>query len=142
MRWLSKLLGAEEEEPPPETQQLVKLTGTGDFLLNVVGESFYQDTLENICGGRTEDGENLIVDAILFHQDSNPHDDMAIAVTIKGDLVGHLSRENARQYRQKLMEAGFAGHPAVCKAKVIGGWDRGGNDRGHFGVKLDLPISD
>lgn len=141
MGWLSKTFGAGEESQP-ENQQLVKLTGTGDFSLDVVGESFYQDALESVCGGRTEDGVDCTVDAILFHQDNNPHDNMAIAVTIKGAPVGHLSRENARQYRQRLKEAGFAGYPAVCKAKIIGGWDRGGNDRGHFGVKLDLPISD
>jgi hypothetical protein len=28
---------------------------------------------------------------------------------------------------------------ATCKARIRGGWDRGGGDTGHFGVKLDLP---
>jgi hypothetical protein len=25
---------------------------------------------------------------------------------------------------------------------IRGGWDRGGRDTGHFGVRLDLPVED
>lgn len=121
-------------------QQLVKLTGTGTFSLEVVGESNYQDSIEGICGGRSLKGVKLIVDAILFHHDNNEYDPMAIAVTIKGELVGYLSKEIARQYRRSMEEAGFAGLPAVCRAKIVGGWDKGDGDVGHFGVRLDLPI--
>lgn len=120
-------------------QQLVKLHGPGTFSLEAVGESNYQESLENICGGRNKDGHKLIVDAILFHHDNNEYDALAIAVTIKGELVGYLSRENARQYRESLKDSGFAGLPAVCRAKITGGWDRGDGEIGHFGVRLDLP---
>jgi hypothetical protein len=27
-----------------------------------------------------------------------------------------------------------------CKAKIVGGWDRGEGDRGYFGVKLSLAL--
>lgn len=131
-----------EHESGEEQQFHVNLRGPGTFSLEVVGESHYQEALEEICGGHTEDGENKIVDAILIHHDNNPHDNMAIAVTIKGHPIGHLSRENARLYRQRLREAGFAGYPAVCRAKITGGWDRGDGDKGHFGVRLDLPVGD
>jgi hypothetical protein len=130
-----------EERGAGEEQQHVKLRGPGTFSLEVVGESHYQEALEEICGGRTEDGENLIIDAILIHQNNNQHDAMAVAVAIKGELVGYLSRENARQYRQSLKDSGFAGYPAVCRAKITGGWDRGDGNVGHFGVRLDLPTT-
>jgi hypothetical protein len=39
-----------------------------------------------------------------------------------------------------MSEAGAAGVPAIVQALVVGGWDRGGDDTGHFGVKLDLPM--
>lgn len=53
--------------------------------------------------------------------------------------VGYLSRKNAREYRKRLKKAGYQGITATCFAIIVGGWDRGGGDRGHFGVKLDLP---
>jgi hypothetical protein len=62
-------------------------------------------------------------------------------VEIDGHIVGHLSRENARQYRNKLKEAGHPRITASCRAIIVGGWDRGGSDRGHFGVRLDLPAA-
>lgn len=121
-------------------QRIVVLKGPGTFSLNAVGEANYQNALESICGGRTKDGHKLIVDAILFHQDNNQYDAKAVAVTIQGEIVGYLSRQNARQYRESLKSAGFAGLPATCRAKITGGWDRGDGNKGHFGVRLDLPI--
>ena len=43
--------------------------------------------------------------AVLVLDDDNPYDNKAVRVEIDGYLVGHLSRENARQYRKKLKEA-------------------------------------
>ena len=28
----------------------------------------------------------------------------------------------------------------TCSALIVGGWDRGPDDQGYFGIKLDLPI--
>ena len=68
-------------------------------------------------------------------------DPKAVRIEIEGETVGYLSRENARDYRDALRRAG---HPrlarATCKANIRGGWDRGPDDRGHFGVWLDIPI--
>jgi hypothetical protein len=69
----------------------------------------------------------------------NPYDSKAIRVDIQGNTVGYLSRENARQYRKRLEKAGHKGMTATCFAMVVGGWDRGSGDKGHFGVRLDLP---
>ena len=120
----------------------VVFKGPGSYGLDIVGESHYQGALEAICGGRTTDGTNKIVDAFLMLDDQNPYDKQAVAIVIEGKKVGHLSRENARQYRERLRQLGVGMRPAVCKAKIVGGWDRGGGDRGHFGVKLDLPIEE
>ena len=125
-----------------EPSAVANLPGPGDYALDVVGESNYQSALASICGGRTEDGHNEIVQATLIHEDSNPHDSMAVRVDISGRTVGYLSRENARQYRKQLARAGHPGITATCSAMIVGGWDRGGGDTGHFGVKLDLPVTD
>ena len=122
-----------------ETQEPLVLAGPGKFAIDVVGESHYQEELETICGGRTEDGANEVVDAFLFLDDDNPYDRQAVAVVIHGKVVGYFPRETARSYRKQLQQSGLGLQDAVCKAKVVGGWDRGRDDRGHFGVKVDLP---
>jgi hypothetical protein len=117
---------------------IAKLEGPGTFSIDVVGESHYQSWLESICGGRTYESQNKLVEAVLVYEDDNPNDDKAIRIDILGNTVGYLSRENARQYRMRLEEAGHKGIKATCSAMIVGGWDRGGSDKGHFGVKLDL----
>jgi hypothetical protein len=116
------------------------LPGPGTYSFDIVGESRYQKALEDICGGHDEDGVNQIVQAILIHEDDNPYDNQAIRVDVQGMTVGYLRREDAREFRRQLREAGHPGIVATCSAKIVGGWDRGRGDRGHFGVKLDLPV--
>ena len=105
---------------------------TGGFTLEVAGESHYQGNLEMICRGRSEDGHQLRVEATLILDDENPYDSNAVRVDIQGLPVGHLSRKEAVRYRRS-----GAGE-ALVDAEIRGGWDRGGGDRGHFGVWLDL----
>ena len=119
---------------------IARVDGTGDFRLEIVGESHYQKALEKITGGKTPDGHEMELDALLIHDDGNPYDNKAVAVTIGGDIVGYLDKKLARQFRERMEEAGFPYHPAVCKALIVGGWDRGNGDEGYFGVKLDMPV--
>lgn len=98
------------------------IQGPGDFACEVVGESKYQHHLERIAGGRTEEGADLRKQAVLALEDDNPHDKNAVCVRIDGLRVGYLPRPMAKMYRKRL--------------------DRGEGDRGHFGVRLDLPIKD
>lgn len=118
------------------------LRGDGLFECDVVGESHYQQALEKLCGGRTEDSQERIFEALLVPDDDNPHDSQAVRVEIGGHTVGHLSRQMARGFRQKMADAGFAGHVARTQALVRGGWYRGPDDCGHFGVRVDLPMGD
>jgi len=135
MGLLSRLFGRSRKSTP----LIADIPGPGTFSMEVVGESHYQRELENICGGRTVDGVNKIVQATLIHEDDNPYDNQAIRVDIEGMTVGHLNRKIARQYRRQLKEAGYPGITANCSAKIVGGWDTGNGDRGYFGVFLDLP---
>ena len=137
MGFLSSLFGAPKKRIPVADCQ-----GPGKFGLEVVGESNYQDALEEICGGRTEEGHDKIFDALLIPDDQNPHDKKAIRVEILGHVVGFLSRENARQFRLRMKEAGFHGHALKLKARIRGGWDRGDDHEGLFGVTVDLPTGE
>jgi hypothetical protein len=97
--------------------------------------------LEAICGRRKVDGEEKLVQATLILEDSNPYDNQSVRVDIQGKTVGYLNRTNASKYRQALKDAGYPNITATCSAMIVGGWERAG-DRGHYGVKLDLPIDD
>ena len=113
--------------------------GPGTYSVDVVGESHYQEALEDICGGRTEEGHRLEVDAFLVPEDDNPHDPKAVCIYIQDQPVGHLDRETAQGFRKQLEVAGLTGVAMKCSAIIVGGWDRGGDDQGFFGVKIDLP---
>jgi HIRAN domain-containing protein len=119
---------------------LATLPGPGTFQIEVVGESHYQGALQAVCGPRCPEGEDRFVRATLVQEDSNAHDPKAVRVDIQGQTVGYLSRETARLYRAQLRQAGHPGITAGCAARIRGGWDRGGGDRGHYGVWLDLPV--
>ncbi len=122
------------------TMQVADITnGPGTYSIDVVGESHYQEALESVCGGRTEDSQRLKVEAFLVPEDENPHDPKAVCVYIQEQTVGHLERETARSFREQMAKIGASRRAVKCDAIIVGGWDRGGGDRGYFGVKLDLP---
>ena len=105
------------------------------FSTEVVGESHYQRNLESITGGKTPDGVEKYLEAELILEDANPHDKSAVRVDIQGKTVGYLSRERALQWRSSSSKL----KTGKCSAVVRGGWNRGPNDQGHFGVWLKLP---
>lgn len=111
--------------------------GDGRFGIDVVGESNYQEELEEIAGGRRRHGVDLEITARLRPEDENPHDPQAVAVEIDGRKVGYLSRADARLFRRQAGELITAEARILCRGRIRGGWDRGPGDRGHFGVRLD-----
>lgn len=111
----------------------VYLKGDGRFRMPVVGESFYEQAFLELCGPRTPLGYAKVVHAALIPETDNRHDTKAVRVEVEGKRVGYLSRSMARRYRQR-----FGRRTVYCRAKIIGGWDRGGDDTGNFGVRLDL----
>lgn len=130
---------------PPEQNKSsepdrVILRGNDQFELEVVGESYYQNNLQKICGPRKEEGENQILDATLFMEDNNPHDRQAVKVVILGLTVGYLRREVAPEYRRALRTAGHPNAIGTCKARIRGGWERRDGSTGYYGVRLDLRV--
>ena len=138
MGFLRRHFGGDAAETPLEPRVRLVLKGPDAFALPIVGESHYQDALEQICGPRTDEGEEQRVEARLVLENENPHDSMAVRVDINGMTVGYLSRDHARTYRHELIKAGYRTDDAYCQAVIRGGWDRGKGDRGFYGVYLDL----
>jgi hypothetical protein len=69
---------------------------------------------------------------------ANKFDQNAVAVFVKGKKVAYLARQHAAEYQNVLRSYKVGVEKINCKAIIVGGWDRGGDDRGHFGIKLDL----
>lgn len=108
--------------------------------METVGESYYQDAFIRICGGKCYDGYALPCTATLVAEPNNPHDRNAIAVYVHSMKVGHLSRNDALRYKPVVDRLMAAGHVGTCEATIVGGWDRGNGDEGHFGIVLDLAV--
>lgn len=119
------------------------IRGSGQYSINVAGESFYPESFTALIGPRVEESVNVEKRAQLTLQDDNPHDKHAVRVTIDGYPVGHLSREHARAFRRTVRYGQLAEHETFeCSALICGGWNRGEGDAGHFGVRLDLNLDD
>lgn len=119
------------------------IAGPLTFRVDVAGESFYEASFLALCGPRTLEGFKVASSARLQLQDDNPHDSKAVAVTISGHSVGHLSRDCARAFRRSVRYGALSAFEFFeCAAMIVGGWDRGPADSGNFGVKLDLALHD
>lgn len=121
--------------PPP-----TGVTLAGEETVAVVGESHHQDALLALTGGRRHyGGVDVWTAAELVPDPTDPIDPEAIAVLVSGERVGWLPRPAAHRYRS-LVEAALARDgEASCVARIRGGWDRGRDDIGRFGVVLLLP---
>jgi len=114
------------------------MSGDGSYRFEVVGESHYQADLERIVGGRTEDSASFQCVGTLTPEPNNPYDPQAVCVSVDGCTVAHLSRDWAPKFNAALSSSGYT--RASCNALIVGGWDRGDDDRGHFGIKLDIAL--
>lgn len=122
---------------PPAKEPLHLARGRG-HTFDVVGESHSQDVFDDICGGKREDGHKLKVTAQLCFVEDNPHDPNAVGVFIEGQLVGYVPRDAAPQLREDILRINREERPVTCDGKIVGGWDRGHGDEGHYGLKLSL----
>ena len=93
----------------------------GHDRLNVVGESYHQDSLWVIVGGPKTSSRVLHQDtAILVPEGDNQYDANAVAVWIRGEHVGYLSREDAQTYRPGVDKLAAHG-PLGLSATIAGG---------------------
>lgn len=102
-------------------------------LLDVHGESHYQENLRRVCGRPTSNGEDRWVNARLKPEPDNPHDDNAVVVLIRNRPVGYLTSVDARRWHAALPAGG-----AKVRAHITGGWKRA-HHQGHYGVRVTLP---
>lgn len=107
-------------------------------LVNVAGESHYQDALREIVGDR-EPQVRHTTEAILEPEPENPHDPNAVVVRIDGHKVGYLPRAEAVAYGPTLRALADRGRAGAVEAVVAGRNDAGTSN---LGVFLRLPDPD
>lgn len=91
----------------------------GRTLINVAGESHYQDALHSLVGN-SEGETRLETTAALIPEPTNTHDPNAVKVEIDGKLVGYLPRQAAIDYGPMVKELAERGRTAVCEAMIAG----------------------
>lgn len=115
----------------PVDEPTIPVGGT----VRAVGTSYYSDSFQRLTGGARDDGFRAGCTASLIPEPDNPYDSEAIAIRIGGLAVGHLSRDDARDYRSMIDTAIDLHGVASVSAAIVGGWRRG-DEVGDFGVEL------
>ena len=151
----ARLRGNAERNPRPvrPTDGSRALLFEGDEDLYVVGESFHQDILWSLAGGRDDPARYIRVDivAVLTAEPNNPYDRNAVGVSINGMKVGHLSREDAKAYQPGLLALQRKhGRPVALRGVIAGGGIREdgpgklgvflNHDSEDFGVQRQAPV--
>jgi hypothetical protein len=101
------------------------------YPFRVVGESEFQPELESIASrcfdrGPIEASAKCQVTALIVPPDGAASDVRRTRVEIHGMTVGYLDDR----------DAGKTSAPARVRALIVGGWRRGSQDRGLYGVRL------
>lgn len=139
--WILRQRTPKVQESPHRPGAVVgSIRGPGQFRCEVAGESHYQDALERIAGPRGEEPKRHQCRATLHLEPSNAFDPNAVRVEIDNRTVGYLPKQLAPKYGQQIRAQGLEGATLTVDALIVGGWDRGKGNAGHFGARLDIPI--
>lgn len=99
--------------------KVIRWQGDGTFDQEVVGESHYQEDLRRLAGGERRQQTT----ARLVCESNNQHDALAVRVEIGGKTIGHLSRNDARQFRVLLKAGRSEGAIVELPAVIVTGRD-------------------
>ena len=100
--WLLKS-GRSSNSPQAPVAQYV-WPPLGDYDFEVVGESHHQRVLKALRDSVSNPNQPATGTAILAPENDNPYDNKAVRVTVGGHTIGHLSRDDARSYRRRLVK--------------------------------------
>lgn len=124
---------AEHRATEAEGGQMYKWRPSGTYAIGVVGESHYVEALTSILGSKREVEATAVL--IPYH---HPKDSNAVRVEIRGQVVGHISRDDAPVFRALLAKKHKALAASCCKAVVGGNVPRPDGSKGPIGVSLDI----
>ncbi len=106
----------------------------------VTGEGHYLAAFDAAFGPRRKQGARMGVEVVvtLHHEPTNPYDPNAIAVHLGGATCGYLPRTAIPAILPTIIALAAAGKVAACEAVITGGWDRGPDDQGSYGMTLSV----
>ncbi|SEO39071.1 hypothetical protein SAMN05428959_107157 [Duganella sp. CF517] len=121
----------------PDTPAALHWSDDGRFLVEVVNESRYQNTLKELAGDHGDQPARVPYLATLVPDDANPYESAAVAVFLDGRMAGYLSRKASLAFRANLKREEVADRITTCDAQVRGGgvWK---NSRLAYVVVLDM----
>lgn len=147
------LFSRRPKAPPVEITEWVIVGEDEQWNFDIVGESNYQAAIGRAVARHASRDERdagrmvlIAAEAAAQPEPDNPHDPMAVRVTIDGQTVGYVPREKAERFAEicRYMITEVHGKPlanafawrASVDARV--GWFPGATDL-MYGVKLSLP---
>ena len=122
----------------PTLSQNFRWPAMGDFEFEVVGESHYQVNLRRLAGDYGNESASTECVAELVPEDDNKFDKSAVCVYVKDQMVGYLSREDARSFRRRLGRKGLSGQNTFCDAVIVGGGTAKDGKEFKYGIRLDI----
>jgi hypothetical protein len=111
----------------------------GPVELEIVGESYRQETLAEIAGPKDWEGKWHHVGVTLRCDPRNEYDQNAVRVEVMGQLVGYVARSTAEHLSPAVQR--LAGGALEANGLIVGGWKRPG-DEGHFGIRVWISSRD
>jgi HIRAN domain len=103
-----------------------------------VGESHYQSALRSICGAKVGEAVRFECFAALVPEPDNPYDPKAIRVEVERKLVGYLSRDDAEELNEAIVEAAQREQNGLVRAMIAGRED---GQTTNLGVFLELTVA-
>lgn len=121
----------------PDTPAALHWSDDGRFLVEVVNESRYQNTLKELAGDHGDQPAKVSYLATLVPDDANPYESAAVAVFLNGRMTGYLSQKASLAFRANLKREEIPDQITTCDAQVRGGgvWKNG---RLSYVVALDM----
>ena len=105
--------------------------------IDVVGERFYRAAMERIVG--TPPLNMAVIQPVpvfLKREPTNAHDPLAVAVMIQGEIVGHLSAEDAAHFAPELDRVEAAGAVALVRGTL---WCKTTDEGLMSNVRIQIP---
>lgn len=113
---------------------------SGLFPIKVVGTRFYRESIARVA--QNPQGESALVfcNASLVPECNNPYDAQAVLVAVGSEKVGHLSRDLASAFRERLCSFGLDGEQTQCRAVISAGLEAQEKIYDYV-VELDLDLA-
>lgn len=139
--FLRRLFGEQPAPAAPTVQESVPAL-RGNTMVEIVGESNYQQALARFAGPKTPTGVDVWKTADLVPEPRNPYDKNAVSVRIEGEVVGYLARAVAIRFHEYMASEGHVDAGlSDARAHIWAGWNRGSGDEGSYAVTLFLKSS-